>query len=478
MKSLADRWILVAFVLAGFCQTVAAQQCEPYWDTTLGLPGISTGYIEPIVQWDDGTGDKLYVGGSAENIGGNGLNDFLAQYDPQTGEWSRLGTGISQGTTNAFLTKLLPWDDGGGEKLYVTGQFFSAGGMSAANSFAVWDGKNWSDVGAGFNQTVARVTYDMLPADLGDGEKLYLAGNWDEIGGQTVSGLAWYDGDSFGVWGTGAGIDAFGGFSPYVARLIEWDDGSGQAIYACGRFLGIDNAASENIARYHAQTAQWEPVGLPLNPDSITQGLTSFAIFDDGNGPELYVGGGRFQVPGDANIYVVAKWDGQDWTGIGQELSGRVTDLKVWDDGNGPALYLTGTAVFEVNYFAKLVNGLWEPAQSGVNNPPVNGNFSSAFGMYVWGNQLVVGGNFSQVGGFDSVTGAGEGTPLPANGLAALTAVILGDVNLDGVVNLLDVSPFVDLITSGGYQIEADINKDGAVDLLDVAPFVNLLTGN
>ncbi len=55
--------------------------------------------------------------------------------------------------------------------------------------------------------------------------------------------------------------------------------------------------------------------------------------------------------------------------------------------------------------------------------------------------------------------------------------LLLGDVNLDGVVDLLDVSPFVDLITGGLFQAEADIDQNGVVDLLDVAPFVGLLTG-
>ncbi|MEM9412413.1 MAG: dockerin type I repeat-containing protein [Planctomycetota bacterium] len=52
----------------------------------------------------------------------------------------------------------------------------------------------------------------------------------------------------------------------------------------------------------------------------------------------------------------------------------------------------------------------------------------------------------------------------------------LGDVNQDGNVDLLDVSPFVDLLTSGDYLQEADVNQDGSVDLLDVSPFVELLT--
>ena len=56
-------------------------------------------------------------------------------------------------------------------------------------------------------------------------------------------------------------------------------------------------------------------------------------------------------------------------------------------------------------------------------------------------------------------------------------SVLLGDVNLDGEINLLDVAPFVDLLTQGNFLPEADVNQDGVVDLLDVAPFVDLLTG-
>ena len=55
--------------------------------------------------------------------------------------------------------------------------------------------------------------------------------------------------------------------------------------------------------------------------------------------------------------------------------------------------------------------------------------------------------------------------------------ILLGDVNQDGVVDLLDVSSFVDLIVSGEYQAEADVNRDGVVDLLDVAPFIDILIG-
>ena len=45
-------------------------------------------------------------------------------------------------------------------------------------------------------------------------------------------------------------------------------------------------------------------------------------------------------------------------------------------------------------------------------------------------------------------------------------------------MNLLDVAPFVNILSKGLFQAEADVNKDGAVDLFDVAPFVQLLSGD
>ena len=56
--------------------------------------------------------------------------------------------------------------------------------------------------------------------------------------------------------------------------------------------------------------------------------------------------------------------------------------------------------------------------------------------------------------------------------------LILGDVNGDGVVNLLDVAPFVTALSNGTYSMEADINIDGVVNLLDVNPFIDILSNN
>lgn len=76
--------------------------------------------------------------------------------------------------------------------------------------------------------------------------------------------------------------------------------------------------------------------------------------------------------------------------------------------------------------------------------------------------------------GFDNVFGAGR---INVGATIQAISVLLGDVNRDGSVDLLDVQPFVDLLSSNQFQAEADVNQDGVVDLLDIGGFVDLLGG-
>ena len=112
---------------------------------------------------------------------------------------------------------------------------------------------------------------------------------------------------------------------------------------------------------------------------------------------------------------------------------------------------------------------------------------STAQGAGLITGSATAGVDFNNTLNFGRFT-ASDGGPLPPGLVIRSTTTdlvyedttkqsLLGDVNQDGSVDLLDVQPFVDLLTDGGFQVEADINGDGLVDLLDVAPFVELLSG-
>ena len=53
---------------------------------------------------------------------------------------------------------------------------------------------------------------------------------------------------------------------------------------------------------------------------------------------------------------------------------------------------------------------------------------------------------------------------------------IIGDVNTDGIVNFLDIAPFIIVLSmTDAFQFEADTNQDGLVNFLDISPFIVLL---
>ena len=65
--------------------------------------------------------------------------------------------------------------------------------------------------------------------------------------------------------------------------------------------------------------------------------------------------------------------------------------------------------------------------------------------------------------------------PAFGGAVVEVSDVILGDVNLDGAVNLGDVPAFVAVLQELDFQAEADVNQDGLVNSLDIPAFVDLL---
>lgn len=54
----------------------------------------------------------------------------------------------------------------------------------------------------------------------------------------------------------------------------------------------------------------------------------------------------------------------------------------------------------------------------------------------------------------------------------------LGDCNLDGGVNFLDIAPLISILTANSFLDQPDCNQDGVVNFLDITPFIAILTGN
>ena len=79
------------------------------------------------------------------------------------------------------------------------------------------------------------------------------------------------------------------------------------------------------------------------------------------------------------------------------------------------------------------------------------------------------------------VTGFTPGDPeneFETMALSVSQSVMLGDCNLDGVLDFLDLPPFIAVLTTGEFLAQADIDQSGNVTFLDIPPFIAMLSNN
>lgn len=428
--------------------TLAASAGGPTASNTLGTPGFASGYAAAFAVHDDGSGEKLYMTGTAGIAG----SSQIARWNGAS--WEGVGGGLIGGFSNV-LTNFQG-------DLIAGGYFDSANGVAGSAKLARWDGTQWNSMNAQ-SEIFLNSVWDLQVWDDGSGEKLFVAGNYVDIGGAGgPDHLAAYDGNTYAPVG-----DPIGGAVPLIVLDLQVADvGDGEKLYAGGRFLSIDGVPANNIASWDGTT--WEALGSGLTQPSGFAQVITMTVFDDGNGPALYAAG-SFQTAGGVPALRVAKWDGSSWSAIGAGFNSTVQELTVFDDGSGPALYAAGN--FEasnggIDHIAKWNGSSWEQVLSGAN--------ANVFGAIVYdageGEALHFGGSFtSALGEF-------------SNRVVSLVASDAGGCNAAdlaepfGVLDLADIQGFVSAFVAGDPA--ADIAApEGVLDLADVQAFVVAFTG-
>jgi trimeric autotransporter adhesin len=313
-------------------QVSDSADCQPSWQPTFGQPhfGVAGPHIYTgvyaLAEFDDGGGPALFVGGDFTSAGGTPAMN-IARWDGTS--WSALGSGMD-GTVHSLAV----FDDGTGPALYAGGQFTVAGGQ-AANHIAKWDGSIWSSLGTGMSGGVVIETtvHALVGFDDGSGPALFAGGNFTVADGLPASRIAKWDGS---VW---SALDA--GVDDEVLALAVVDAAGVPTLHVGGRFDTAGGAPANAIATWDG--AVWSPLGGGLTGAFVR--AAAFAVFDDGSGPALHVGG-FFAAAGGLAAESVAKWDGATWSALGAGVSGGILPdvwaLAVFDDGGGPALYAGG----------------------------------------------------------------------------------------------------------------------------------------
>ncbi|MEQ9584749.1 MAG: GC-type dockerin domain-anchored protein [Phycisphaerales bacterium] len=193
------------------------------------------GSVNDFMIYDDGSGPSLYIAGRFTVPGGG--NGNLARWNGSGFE--EVGGGLGGGASPRG-NSLAIYDFGDGDELVVGGNFLFAGRLDA-DSIVRWDGREFENVGDGFDNTVTTLVVE----DVGDGERLYAGGSFILSGIEAVFGLASWDGGSWQTVGDGVS----GGSVPGVAAAVAYDlPGVGNALVVTGgfSFAGFDEA--RNIA--------------------------------------------------------------------------------------------------------------------------------------------------------------------------------------------------------------------------------------
>lgn len=295
--------------------------------------------------------------------------------------WTPLGVGQGlSGTVRALAA--IP----GATNSFVAAGHFSTAGSILANRVAKWDGTSWHPIGLG---TAGAVLDGDVNALVYQGSTLILGGSFTTANGTLVNHVA--------RW-TGSGdLQPLGvGTQGEVLALASFQ---GRTIVG-GSFRSAGGGTTNAIAAWDDATGTWS--ALSTGMDGVVRALKTF---DDGTGNALYVAG-DFSTAGGVPASGIARWDGTNWSALGDGLCCEsVSALTTFDDGSGLALYAGG------NFESSGTNSIrgvarWNPSSAtwsalgvGLAIGRTSGALTLYGGTFAGSPTLFVGGEFALAGG-------------------------------------------------------------------------------
>jgi hypothetical protein len=185
----------------------------------------------------------------------------------------------------------------------------------------------WSALGEGLNGAV----FALEVFDDGTGPGLYVGGSFNEAGGLPALSLARWDGGNWSAVPDGPLTENMG--APFIGAMAVYDDGRGPALYVGGMFAFAGGKPAANIARFDGQ--QWESLDGGLGQGCCGHDTVyDLQVADLGDGPVLIAGGWRLSTEKGVDGSGAALWDGHTWTALKDENCCYVW----WEAGGiGPA---------------------------------------------------------------------------------------------------------------------------------------------
>ncbi|MBI1849482.1 MAG: hypothetical protein HYR85_03955, partial [Planctomycetes bacterium] len=258
------------------------------------VEGVS-GSVKAMTTMVNGGRSVLLVAGDFSSAGGIATQS-IARWDGTS--WSAMGAATF--ATSAQLTSVAVHDDGNGATAFAAGYYRTP--VDRQDGYvARWDGSAWNPIGhvAGISEDPP-IVKALASFDDGSGPALYAAGDFMSIDGVAANHVARWRNNTWSAVGTSVPGGGFPGVT-VVDALTVFDDGSGAALYASGGFHMAEDHPADTIARWSG--SEWSTLGTGLRGGECLS-LTSF---DDGSGPALFAGG-RFLLADGVASSTIARW--------------------------------------------------------------------------------------------------------------------------------------------------------------------------
>ncbi len=361
------------------------------------LPLADEFIVRGIAVWNGWT--WLTVGGSR----GNGLNGDVFDLLTDGKDVIVLGTFSKAGPVNSpriarftgsrwlpvegipfhqqqrFFNRIAPYRDGN----IVIASIFSVNNQATPGivryDSAAKTSQIIATVGGGLNsRSISSLAYDA------DRNILYCGGSFRTLNGDSVMGIAAYDGQRWR--GLGGGIP-----TGAINAIAILPDGS---IVAGGNFTTIGGTAARSIARWNGTA--WEPLGDGLS--QAAQHGVVYALLVSGGW--LYVGG-QFDRAGSAPCNNIARWNLETgtWDPLPAGTNGSIFTLGIFGEDIVVGGEFTRAGDTTANHIARFNSSTLQWARFGSG---VEGTAAAVRAFTVASQSLCVGGTFDRAGGRSS----------------------------------------------------------------------------
>jgi len=332
---------------------------------------------------------------------------FFIPLNSNSQKWFQVGNGVGSIVTSIF-------NDTISNTLYIGGVF-----ASPSMSIVSWNGSSFSGMGFGLTDCppydILRYSGNitiggpMIPPSFNG--YIYMMGFWDE-----------------NLWNQ-MGFDPFSSFGLLIAD-IEIYQGD---LYAAGILNMVDSSIVNNIVKWNVTDSTWGSVDNGVYLGNIGN-VNTMTVFNN----ELYVGG-RFDTAGTVNVNNIAKWNGVNWTSVGNGINDEVIELK--------------------EHKGKLYAGTWSSGlfewngNNWINIAQMN---SRIITLYTFQDKLIIGGFFTSING-DSI-----------KYIATWDGINFDSIGTELNDNVLTMTEYQGELIIGGYFTTAGVEIVNYIARLDM----------